>query len=97
VTKTFSVSALLVALAAVAQAASVNQIRLIPSEIAAKESGGAGAGTSGVRTRTAITAQPLSCRESGISATAESRTRQPQSHCRLAASTRSPGEWRISH
>jgi quercetin dioxygenase-like cupin family protein len=47
-TKIVSVSALFVALVAVAQAASVNQIRLIPSEIEAKESSGAGAGTSGV-------------------------------------------------
>src|SRR5271169_2220380 len=46
--KTVSVSALLVALAAVTQAASIDQIRLTPSEIATKESGGAGAGTSGV-------------------------------------------------
>jgi uncharacterized RmlC-like cupin family protein len=46
--KIVSMSALFVALAAVAQAASINQIRLIPSEIAAKESSGAGAGTSGV-------------------------------------------------
>src|SRR5271168_121469 len=41
-------SAVFLALAAVAQAAPVNEIRLTPSEIAAKESGGAGAGTSGV-------------------------------------------------
>lgn len=37
-----------VALAGSVQAASVDQIRLTPSEIAAKEAGGAGAGTSGV-------------------------------------------------
>ena len=43
-----SMSALLFALAAVAHAASVQEIRLTPSEIAAQESGGAGAGTSGV-------------------------------------------------
>jgi quercetin dioxygenase-like cupin family protein len=47
-TKIVSMSALLIALAAVAQAVSINQIRLIPSEIAAKQSSGAGAGTSGV-------------------------------------------------
>jgi uncharacterized RmlC-like cupin family protein len=47
-TKIVSISALLIALGAVAQPVSINQIRLIPSEIAAKESGGAGAGTSGV-------------------------------------------------
>ena len=47
-TKIVSMSALFVALAAIAQAASINEIRLTPSEIAAKESGGAGAGTSGV-------------------------------------------------
>jgi uncharacterized RmlC-like cupin family protein len=47
-TKIVLMAALFIALAAVAQAASINQIRLIPSEIAAKESGGAGAGTSGV-------------------------------------------------
>jgi quercetin dioxygenase-like cupin family protein len=41
-------SAPLVALAAVAQPASIDQIRLIPSEIASKESQDAGAGTSGV-------------------------------------------------
>jgi len=40
--------ALFVALASAAQAASVGQIRLTPAEIAAKEAGGAGAGTSGV-------------------------------------------------
>jgi len=43
-----SLSAVLVASAAVAQPASIDQIRLIPSEIAGIESGGAGAGTSGV-------------------------------------------------
>jgi quercetin dioxygenase-like cupin family protein len=43
-----SLSASLVALAPVAQPASVDQIRLIPSEIASKESRVAGAGTSGV-------------------------------------------------
>lgn len=37
-----------VTLASTAQAASVGQIRLSPVEIAAKEAGGAGAGTSGV-------------------------------------------------
>src|SRR5580658_172322 len=47
-TKLVSVSALLLALAGIAHAASVNEIRLTPNEIAAKESGGAGAGTSGV-------------------------------------------------
>jgi uncharacterized RmlC-like cupin family protein len=41
-------SVLFMVLATVSQAASVNEIRLSPSEIAAKESGGAGAGTSGV-------------------------------------------------
>jgi quercetin dioxygenase-like cupin family protein len=40
--------AFFVALASAAQAASVGQIRLTPVEIAAKEAGGAGAGTSGV-------------------------------------------------
>jgi uncharacterized RmlC-like cupin family protein len=40
-------SALFVALAAVAQATSISQSRLTPSEISARESGGAGAGTSG--------------------------------------------------
>jgi uncharacterized RmlC-like cupin family protein len=48
VAKIVSASALFIALAAVAQATSIDQIRLMPSEIAAKESGGAGAGTSGV-------------------------------------------------
>jgi uncharacterized RmlC-like cupin family protein len=48
VAKIVSASALFVALAVVAQATSIDQIRLMPSEIAAKESGGAGAGTSGV-------------------------------------------------
>jgi uncharacterized RmlC-like cupin family protein len=47
-TKLVSVSALLLALAGIAHAASVNEIRLTPNEIAAKKSGGAGAGTSGV-------------------------------------------------
>jgi hypothetical protein len=91
------------ALAAVAHAASIDQIRLTASEIAAHESGGAGAGTSGVAgiettvllgdpTKTglytirlsipantriqahthAIIAPPLSCREFGTSAMAES-------------------------
>jgi uncharacterized RmlC-like cupin family protein len=46
--KIISISAWFIALAAIAQAASINEIRLTPSEIAAKESGGAGAGTSGV-------------------------------------------------
>ena len=47
-TKITSLPALLFALAAVAHAASIDQIRLTASEIAAQESGGAGAGTSGV-------------------------------------------------
>jgi hypothetical protein len=47
-TKIVPMSALLIALAAVAQVASINHIRLIPSEIAAKQSTGASAGTSGV-------------------------------------------------
>jgi uncharacterized RmlC-like cupin family protein len=47
-TKIVSISVLFIAVVAVAQAASINEIRLTPSEIAAKEPGGAGAGTSGV-------------------------------------------------
>jgi hypothetical protein len=43
-----SLSTLFVALAAVAQPTSIEPIRLLPSEIAGKESFGAGAGTSGV-------------------------------------------------
>jgi uncharacterized RmlC-like cupin family protein len=39
---------LLMALASVVQAGAIDQIRLTPGEIAAKEAGGAGAGTSGV-------------------------------------------------
>src|SRR6266446_6554134 len=40
--------ALVMVLASVAQAAAIDQIRLTPGEITAKEAGGAGAGTSGV-------------------------------------------------
>ena len=40
--------AFVAALAGAAQAAAVEQIRLTPAEIAAKEAGSAGAGTSGV-------------------------------------------------
>jgi quercetin dioxygenase-like cupin family protein len=40
--------ALILALASVAQAAAIEQIRLTAAEITAKEAGGAGAGTSGV-------------------------------------------------
>ena len=47
-TKSTLTSALLIALASVAQAAAIDQIRLTPYEISAKEAGGAGAGTSGV-------------------------------------------------
>ena|SRR5271170_4210300 len=43
-----SIPTLLFTLVAVAHGAPVQEIRLTPSEIAAKESGGAGAGTSGV-------------------------------------------------
>jgi len=46
--KIASISALFVALAVIAQATSISQSRLTPSEIAARESGGANAGTSGV-------------------------------------------------
>jgi hypothetical protein len=54
---------LLMALASVAQAGAIDQIRLTPGEIAVKEAGGAGAGTSGVagryrHTRIATTVQP---------------------------------------
>src|SRR5580704_15172747 len=47
-TRTVTALALFMVLAGAAQAASVGQIRLTPNEIAAKEAGGAGAGTSGV-------------------------------------------------
>jgi uncharacterized RmlC-like cupin family protein len=48
VTKSILTLALFIALASTAQAAEIDQIRLTPGEIAAKEHGGAGAGTSGV-------------------------------------------------
>lgn len=60
--------ALVMVLASVAQAATVDQIRLTPGEITGKEADGAGAGTSGVagihptpqsgRTRIAIFVRP---------------------------------------
>ena len=47
-TRTVTALAMFMVLSGAAQAASVGQIRLTPDEIAAKEAGGAGAGTSGV-------------------------------------------------
>ena len=47
-TKGILTLALFMALASVVQAAAIDQIRLTPDEITAKEAGGAGAGTSGV-------------------------------------------------
>jgi hypothetical protein len=48
VVKTMLTLALFMTLASVAQSADIDQIRLTPGEITAKEGGGAGAGTSGV-------------------------------------------------
>jgi hypothetical protein len=51
--------ALVMVLASVAQAAAVDQLRLTAGEIAAKEAGGAGAGTSGVaRIQTTLVIRP---------------------------------------
>jgi uncharacterized RmlC-like cupin family protein len=47
-TKNILTSVLFLALASVAQGTVIDQIRLTPGEITAKEAGGAGAGTSGV-------------------------------------------------
>ena len=47
-TRIVCIVAFFVAMAGVAQAAAIDQIRLTPAEIAAKEASGAGAGTSGV-------------------------------------------------
>src|SRR5580658_8318723 len=46
--KKIATIALVMVLASVAQAAAINQIRLTPAEITAREALGAGAGTSGV-------------------------------------------------